>query len=119
MPTCFATARIDPDAPNALPPRTGARLRHQGSPRGPSHGSRRLAACTTAVCTQRHRGCGTYAAHGGHYSTHQSPTNAGHTEKCPFVDIAGLERKEVHGTLCAYCLPLLPVPVDQRRLCPT
>src|SRR5262247_3077381 len=37
----------------------------------------------------------------------------------PFVDIAGLERKEVHGTLCAYCLPLLPVPVDQRRLCPT
>jgi hypothetical protein len=89
MPTGFATARIDPDAPKALPPRTGARPRHQGSPGGPSHGSRRLAAegssCTTAVGTQRHRGCGTSAAHSGHDSTPQPPTNAGHTEKRPFI----------------------------------
>jgi hypothetical protein len=44
MPPGFATARIDLDAPKALPPPTGARPCHKGSPRVPSHGPRRLVA---------------------------------------------------------------------------
>src|SRR4030095_10046612 len=122
MPTGFATARIDPNAPQALPPRTGARPCHKGNPEGLSHGSRRLAAagssCTTAVCTQRDRVCGTYAAHRGHDSTPQPPTNAGHTEKRPMKPprskLWGITRK---GIVCETprFLTLFPLQANALR----